>query len=179
MVFVDAESLTQVVVSTVVIYALLVVLLRVTGKRTTSKMNSFDWIVTLAVGSMVASTALSPDVSIVEGLVGIGLLVTLQLVMSKLTVVFPFIQDVVVATPTLVFFRGQFIDKAMLRQRVTREDILSAMRSQGFVDSGEVLAVVLESNADLSVVPAGSKGLDEDQRADILENIEGWPRGEG
>ncbi len=174
----DGESLLQVVLTTVVIYVLLVALLRVTGKRTTSKMNSFDWIVTVAVGSMVATASLSPQVSIIEGLMGIGLLVFLQFLMSKLSVNLPLFRDAVVATPTLVFFRGQFLDKPMARQRVTREDILSAMRSQGFVDLSEVLAVVLESNADLSVVPVGD-GLDEDETAGTLENVEGWPRDDG
>lgn len=174
MIFDDANSLLQVAVTTVTIYVVVVILLRVTGKRTTSKMNSFDWIVTVAAGAMVASTALSPDIPLLNGLMGIILLVFLQFLMSKLSVNnLPF-RKAVVATPTLVFFRGQFLEELMAHQRVTREDILSALRSRGFADLDKIAAVVLESNADLSVISVDGD-LDDPEHSRVLSNVEGWP----
>lgn len=174
MFFDNAQSLLQVVLTTSILYGALVVLLRVTGKRTTSKMNSFDWIVTVAVGSMVATAALSPSVSIVEGVAGIGLLVFFQFLASTLAIRFEPLRQALIASPTLVFFRGQYLQQPMNHQRVTTEDILSAMRSQGITDPDQVYAVVLESNADLSVLANGP-----DRQADtsaVLKNVEGIPR---
>ena len=76
------EEAWRVAVSAVVLYAAVVVILRVAGKRTLSQLNLFDWIVTVALGSMLATSILSPSVSIAAGIVGFSTLVALQFLVA-------------------------------------------------------------------------------------------------
>jgi len=69
-------------------YAALVLMLRVSGKRTLSKMNAFDFVVTIALGSTLASLLLSKDVPLAEGLLALGLLISLQWVVAWMAIRF-------------------------------------------------------------------------------------------
>lgn len=132
-------------------YVSLVVLLRVSGKRTLSKMNAFDFIVTVALGSTLATVLLSGDVALAEGLVALGLLIFLQLGVTWLSVRWPRFRSAVKAEPALVFYRGRFLDAALRRERVTQDEVRAAAREQGVASLSEVDSVVLETNGSLAV----------------------------
>ncbi len=133
-------------------YASLVVLLRVSGKRTLSKMNAFDFIVTVALGSTLASILTSRQVSLVQGGVALSLLVFLQLANTFLAVRSAWYSRLIKSQPTLVFFRGQYLIDAMRKQRITRQEVLAAMRAGGVTEPGDVDAVVIETEGSLSVL---------------------------
>jgi uncharacterized membrane protein YcaP (DUF421 family) len=86
-------------------YVLLIFVLRITGKRTLSKMNAFDLIVTVALGSALASTMLSKSVPLAEGMLGLTLLVVLQYAVTWLSVRSESFQDLVKAQPQLLVHR--------------------------------------------------------------------------
>ena len=138
-------------------YLALVIMLRVSGKRTLSQMNAFDFIVTVALGSTLATILLSSSVSLARGLLALGLLILLQLIITWLSVRSPAIQRLVKAEPTLLFHRGEFLTGAMKKERVTEQEIRAALRAQGIAAVEEVEAVVLETESSFSVVmkPSG------------------------
>jgi Ca2+/Na+ antiporter len=103
-------------------YAALVLILRVTGKRTLSKMNAFDLVVTVALGSTLATVLLSRDVALAEGVTALLLLCLLQYAVTFLSVRSSAFQDFVKARPTLIFHRGRYLEDAMRKERVTREE---------------------------------------------------------
>lgn len=144
----------------VLAYAGLVILLRISGKRTLSKMNAFDFVVTVALGSTLASVLTSKSVSLAQGIVALSLLILMQLVNTFLAVRSNWYQWLLKAQPSLIFFRGEFLDQAMKEQRVTREEVIAAMRQQGIAEPKEVDAVVLETEGSLSVLrdQASSQG---------------------
>lgn len=133
-------------------YVLLIVILRLTGKRTLSKMNAFDLIVTVALGSALATTMLSKDVPLAEGMLALTLLVMLQFVVTWLSARSERFQSLVKARPQLLVHRGAWMREAMLRERVSEEEVLAALRSQGAQGIGETTTVVLETDGSLSVV---------------------------
>ncbi|MFU8815374.1 MAG: DUF421 domain-containing protein [Pseudomonadales bacterium] len=136
----------------VLAYLALVVLLRISGKRTLSKMNAFDFVVTVALGSTLASVLLVEEVSLLQGVTALGLLIALQLVNTFVAVRWPGYQRLLKAQPTLVFFNGRSLEGPMRKQRVTREEILAAIREQGYAEPERVGAVVLETEGTLSVI---------------------------
>jgi uncharacterized membrane protein YcaP (DUF421 family) len=171
--FFDSWSgLLRVVVVGALAYAALVLLLRVSGKRTLAKLNAFDLIVTVALGSTLATVLLSKSVALLEGLTAFVLLVGLQYLVAWLSVRSPRFSDLVKSEPTLLLHHGNFLEGAMRAQRVTRAEILAALRSSGAVEAGQVAAVVLETDGSLSVIqnagPSGAIGN--------LEGVEGAPR---
>jgi len=152
-------DLFRIVIVGALAYAGLVFLLRITGKRTLSKMNAFDLVVTVTFGSTFASALLSNDVSLAEALTAFALLCGLQYVVAALSVRFPKFQSLIKDEPTLLYTRGEFLEPAMRRERVTREEIIAAMRGSGSVSPADVAAVILETDGSFSVI-AGAGGAD-------------------
>lgn len=133
-------------------YIALVLLLRVSGKRTLAKLNAFDLVVTVALGSTLATVLLSKSVALVEGVAGFALLATLQYVVAWLAVRSPRVSGLVKSEPTLLLHHGCFLEAAMRAQRVTRGEILAALRGAGAADPSGIAAVVLETDGSLSVL---------------------------
>lgn len=130
----------------------LIVFLRVTGKRTLSKMNAFDFIVTVALGSTLATILLSKDVTLVQGALALALLVSLQFVITWSSVRIRWIRQLVTGEPSLLLFHGEFLHESMRRERVTEDEIRSAVRSAGMAAIADVEAVVLETDGSFSIV---------------------------
>jgi uncharacterized membrane protein YcaP (DUF421 family) len=139
----------------VLAYAGLVFFVRISGKRTLSKMNAFDLIVTVALGSTLATVLLSPDVALAEGMLALGMLVLLQYLVAWSAVRADWFRRLVKSEPTLLFHEGRFLDPALRRERVTRDEVLAAARNQGIIELAEVAAVVLETDGSISVLPRG------------------------
>jgi uncharacterized membrane protein YcaP (DUF421 family) len=150
-------------------HAALIALVRISGKRTLAKMNAFDLIVTVALGSTLATILLSEDVALAEGVTAFGLLIGLQLAITWLSVRTRVVPSLVKSTPTLLVFRGQQLDDAIRAQRVSEEEVLQAVRQQGFASVADVHAVVLETDGSFSVI--GSASQDGDS---ALRNVAGW-----
>jgi hypothetical protein len=91
----------------------LVALIRVTGKRTLSKMNAFDLIVTVALGSTLATVLLSKDVALLEGLLALALLCGLQYLVAFLSVRSKRFRAVIKSKPRLLFADGEFLQAAL------------------------------------------------------------------
>ena len=137
----------------VLAYVALVALLRVSGKRTLSKMNAFDLVVTVALGSTLATILLAEDVALAEGLVAFATLVGLQYAIAWLSVRSAAVGGLVKAEPTLLLYRGEFLREVLRRERVTEGEVRAAVRQQGHGALEEVAAVVLETDGSVTVVP--------------------------
>ncbi len=133
-------------------YVTLVAFLRISGKRTLAKLNAFDLIVTVSLGSTLASIILNKSVALAEGALALALLIALQFVITWLSVRFGAFENLIKAEPTLLLHRGKMLQAAMRRERVTSDDLLAAVRSAGVGDVSEIDAVTLETDGSLSVV---------------------------
>lgn len=141
-------------------YVLLVVLLRIHGKRTLSKLNAFDLVVTVAMGSTLSATSLSSDVTFAEGAAGFAALLVLQYLVARLSVQSARFARLVRSEPRLLLENGRYLEDALRRERVTPAEVLSALRSAGVARLDQAAAVVLETDGSLSVIPAGDGPLD-------------------
>lgn len=138
-------------------YISLVVLLRVTGKRTLSKMNAFDFVVTVALGSTLATILLNKEVTLSQGVFALAVLIFLQLGITWSSVRVRWLRKVVTGEPSLLLFRGEFLRDSMQRARVTEDEIRAAVRSEGQAAIDDVEAVVLETDGSFSVVRRRSR----------------------
>lgn len=139
-------------------YATVVVVLRLTGKRTLSKLNAFDLIVSVALGSTLATILLSSDVTWAEGATALALLACLQFAVAWTTTHLPGGRSVVTARPSLLLDDGRLLHDAMRDQRVTEDEVRQAIRATGSGDLADIAAVVLESDGSFSVIPASKAG---------------------
>lgn len=141
----------------VLAYVSLVFMLRVSGKRTLAKMNAFDLVVTVAIGSTLATIVLSRSVALAEGLLALALLIGMQFAISWSSTRMPWLRRVVTGEPRLLLRDGTMLDEALRDARVTREEVRAAVRSSGIGALGDVAAVVLETDGSFSVI-AGQPG---------------------
>lgn len=159
-------GLLRVAIVGVLAYAALVVLLRVSGKRTLSKMNAFDLVVTVALGSILATVLLSKDVALAEGVTAFALLIGLQYLIAWLSVRSERVEGLVKAEPRMVFFEGQMLRDALRSERLTESEVRAAVRAQGLAAMEDASAVVLETDGSLTVLKRG-----DDRPYTALENI--------
>jgi uncharacterized membrane protein YcaP (DUF421 family) len=134
-------------------YAVLVAALRVSGKRTLSKMNAFDFVVTVALGSTLATVLLSEEVALAEGVAALGLLIALQYAITFASVRSDRVQGWVKGEPTLLARDGRLLPQAMHRARVTRAEVDAALRAAGIAALGDAGAVILETDGSISALP--------------------------
>ncbi|SCL34623.1 Protein of unknown function [Micromonospora nigra] len=151
-------DLLRLLVVAMVVYPALVLVLRLSGKRTLSKLNAFDFVVTVALGSTLATILLSRDVSLVEGILALVLLVSLQYLAALIAVRWPRSQGLLKSQPTLLLRDGQLRHDSLRRARVTESEIRQAARSDGSGDLGGLAAVVLETDGSLSVITSDKLG---------------------
>jgi len=156
--FNDANDLLRTAMVGVLGYVALVGLLRLSGKRTLSKMNAFDFIVTIALGSTLATLLLSKEVALAEGMLAFALLIALQFVVTWTSVRLRSVQRLVAGQPLLLVERGKLQTTAMHQARITEDNVHAAVRAAGLGDLAEVHAVVLETDASLTVIRRGSEG---------------------
>ncbi len=160
------SSLGSTAAAAIVGYGALIAFLRTSGKRTLAALNAFDLVVTVALGSTLASVLTSPTLPLLNGLLALGMLVALQFAVTWTSVRIRWVRQVVRAEPTLLVHRGVLLDEAMRRSRMGPSEILSALRSADIAQVTDVAAVVLEPDGSLSVL-SGAAGGDQSTLRDV------------
>jgi uncharacterized membrane protein YcaP (DUF421 family) len=150
-------------------YAGLILLLRATGKRTLAKMNAFDFVVTIALGSILATLLLSSEVSLAEGVFAFALLCGLQYLVALGALHSRRFERLIKAEPSLLVHKGEVLPTMLAKERVTKDEVLSAVRERGFGELADVGAVVLETDGSMSVLGNATSG------ASTLSNVERTP----
>lgn len=132
-------------------YTTLVLFLRISGKRTLAKLNAFDLVVTVALGSTLAAILLQEDIALAEGATALALLILMQFIVTFLSVRSHGFARAIRSEPALLVRNGEFCRQAMKHERITEEEVLSALRSNGGTALAEADMMVLESDGTISV----------------------------
>ncbi len=153
-------------------YAMLVCFLRISGNRTLSKMNAFDFLVTVALGSTLASVLLTQDVSLLQGGVAFAVLIGLQFVVTWSSVRWPWIRKVVTGEPVLLVHQGRLLSKAMHHARVTETEVRACAREAGVADLESIGALVLETDGSFNVITRSSSSESDDAQIAVLSDVQ-------
>jgi uncharacterized membrane protein YcaP (DUF421 family) len=150
MLFQNCSGIFRTLLVGILAYVTLVLFLRISGKRTLAKLNAFDLVVTVALGSTLSAILLQESIALAEGAAALGLLILMQYLVTFISIRWPGFAKAVRSEPTLLAHDGAFCDEAMKRERITQEDALSAVRSAGGQDIECVKYLVLESDGTIS-----------------------------
>lgn len=167
------EAAGLVVLSTIAIFAAVLVATRITGLRSFSKMSSFDFAMTVAVGSVMASTGLTSSTPVAHGVLALVGLYGFQWTVAQLRGRFDAVGRTVDNTPTVLMVGTRMLDEHLRAVRVTQSDVRAKLREANVVRYDQVLAVVFETTGDISVLH-GDGPLDPDllrgaRGAELLE----------
>ncbi|MDZ4053853.1 MAG: DUF421 domain-containing protein [Phenylobacterium sp.] len=150
--FTGWDPILRILVVGTAAYVALVIVLRASGKRTLSKLNAFDLVVTVAIGSTFSSILTSKDLALAEGVAALALLVGLQYAVTFLSVRIGAVDRLVKSEPSLLLKDGQPLPGALRQQRVTEEELRAAIRTSGGAELSDAAFVVLESDGSLSAI---------------------------
>jgi len=147
------ESLIRVFVIGILTYITLIIMLKYSGNRTLSQMNSFDFIITIAMGSTFSSGILDKSISFVDTVGALFLLIMMQFTITKLTVKSKKFDKLIKANPVILYYQNEFQRDAMMKERIGEDELLSAVRESGISTLSQVEAIILETNGNISAIP--------------------------
>lgn len=163
------------VASAVGIYLALVLYTRLAGLRSFSKMSSFDFAMTVAIGSLIATTILTRDPPLLQAVVALAALYLIQMVVARWRIGSRTVRNLVDNEPLLIMKGDQMLEDAMKEARITRADLVAKLREANVLRLDQVRAVVMETTGDVSVLHVGSEDrgrLDEE----LLNGVRGVDR---
>lgn len=159
MFFDNLAGLGRILAAAVLAYAWVVLVLRLAGKRSLAKLNAFDLVVTVALGSTLASVVMSKDLPLIEGMLAFVVLTSLQWLVARLSVSVGWFRRLIRSEPRLLFEDGRYREAAMKTERLTHSEVEAAIRSAGFGRLEDVSAVVLETDGSMSVIARTDQDL--------------------
>ena len=145
-------SVGDVVLTTVAIYAVLILYSRIAGLRTFSKMAAFDFVMTVAIGSVVAGTMLFDGPSLLRGVATLTTVFVLQIGTAALRKRAGWFAGAVDNDPIVLMTRDGMIEENLRKTHVTESDVWAKLREANVIQTAEVRAVVLEATGDISVL---------------------------
>jgi uncharacterized membrane protein YcaP (DUF421 family) len=148
------------VLATCISFVALLMMLRLAGKRSVAKMNIFDFVSIVVIGSTIANTIVGNTVPLAEGLAAVTVLVLIHFATSWLAAHSRRAERLINGDPVLLVRGGRLLRSTMRRERVTEEEVLSAIRMKGLGAVEDVDSVVLETDGTYSVIPQDQAGSD-------------------
>jgi uncharacterized membrane protein YcaP (DUF421 family) len=165
---INMQSLLLIVFSAIGIYITIIIYTRIFGKRSFSKMSSFDFAMTVSVGSMIATTVLSNSVNLTEGAIGLIMVYALQLLAAYFRRYATF-RKLIDNQPTLLMDGEKILKDNLKKVRVTEGDLRSKLREANVIQLKEVKAVIFETTGDMVVL---HKNNDAEIEPWILEDVQ-------
>ena len=169
---VSATAALMVIITAVGIYAALVLFTRAMGLRSFSKMSSFDFAVTVGIGTILAGTLVTKDPPLLQGVIALGALYGLQWLVSVLRRRSDLISRMVDNEPLLLMAGRDVLHDNLRKASMTEADLLAKLREANVIDLGEVRAVVMETTGDVSVLHGAPDGpaLDRQLLRDVRDS---------
>lgn len=147
----DWQSVGHIAICAAISFVALFLFIRISGKRTLSKLNAFDFIVSVSMGSTLSSMILS-KVTLAEGSAALIVIIILQFVLAWMATRSSKLEKVINSEPSLLYYEGQFLRETMAKEYITESEIIAEIRKFRIDRIERVKAVVLELNGEMTVV---------------------------
>jgi uncharacterized membrane protein YcaP (DUF421 family) len=148
-------TVTEKVLRSILIYAFLIIVLRIVGKRELGQANTLDLVVLLLVANAVQNGIIGNDLSVTGAFLGAGVLFALNEGLNRVTYQFPWAERLVEGEPTVLIRDGKPVENALRRWGISLTELLASARRQGFADLSEVQTAILETNGVVSMFRKG------------------------
>lgn len=166
--FSPPQALAMSAFSALCVFIAVIIFTRIAGLRSFSKLSAFDFAVTVAIGSLVASTVIAPDPSIELAIVALASLYVLQIGTAALRTHSSRFARLVNNEPLLLMDGAEILHDNLKVGKLTTDELTAKLREANVIEWSEIKAVILETTGNISVLH-GSAGKKVDER--LLENI--------
>ena len=148
----DWQQVLGIVLSAIGFYFCLILFTRIMGLRSFSKLSSYDFAMTIAVGSILASTVLSDTPALPQGLLAVIMLFLLQALVSMIRRQFKPVKALIDNQPIILMAYGEYFWDNLQEANLSTSDVQEVLRKNGIKSKSEVFAVIMETTADMSVI---------------------------
>lgn len=160
---------------TLTFYAVLLLLLRIMGKREIAALSPFDLVVTIMIAELAALPMENPDITLLDALVPILTLTLAEIVVSYVTLKSETVRLLLTGTPSIIIRGGEIIESEMRRVRYNLSDLMLQLRLKGVSNIADVEVAILETNGELSVIPKSQRRPLVPADLDVKTDYEGLP----
>lgn len=133
-------------------YLILLILLRVTGRRQGQRMTSFEILLIFLLGGQMTQAILGEDKSLVNAVTGVSTVALMHALFATLKQRSPMIERLIDGTPVIVYANDQWIRDAMDMVRVQKEDVMASARGEGIEKMSEIKFAIVERNGSISIL---------------------------
>ena len=149
---IDLEQVIGILLSVIGFYFCLILFTRIAGLRSFSKLSSYDFAMTIGIGSILASTVLSKSTSLLQGLFAVSMLFILQALVSLVRRRIKPIKALLDNQPIILMANGEYFWDNLKEANLSTSDVQEVLRKNGIKSKSEVFAVIMETTADMSVI---------------------------
>ena len=165
------STIPLIIITTVGVYSAIILLTRLNGLRSFSKMSGFDFAMTVAIGSLFATTIATGTPGMFQGITALATIFACQRIVAFLRSRDEDLRRLIDNEPVLLMDGATVLEENLSRVRVTRKDLYGKLREANVVNVKQVRAVVFESTGDISVLcnlPNADDELSEEVMAGVL-----------
>lgn len=145
-------SIGEKILRSLIVYFFLLIMFRLLGKRQVGQMTPFDLIVLLILSNVLQNAMIGPDNSVTGGLIGAATVLAANWIVGRIAFGSSRMERAIEGVPTVLVHRGALVEQNLRRETISREELLSNLRSQGVFSLKEVRVAVLEPSGKLSVL---------------------------
>jgi len=162
------QDVGSILINAVLIYGSIILLTRLAGVRAYSKMTTFDFAITIAIGSVVASGILLSDVGLVRTVFTLVCLLSLQWIASSLVSRSNYFEKLLTNKPITLIYNGAVLHDNLRKARLSTDELYMELRMAGLHSIEEVAIAIMETTADVSII---KKEADKEIDPDILQGV--------
>lgn len=151
--------MTSIVVRTVIIYILLSFSLRIMGKRQLGELDVGELVSTLLISEIASIPIDDPDIPLLNAIIPILFILSVEIILSTIKNKSEKAKELIEGKPEYIIYKGRLLQKALKDNRISLNELLSEMRTQGIGDIEEIYYAAIEQNGSLSILKKGETSM--------------------
>jgi len=163
------------IIRTIFLYLIIVLVLRLMGKRQIGQLQPFELVIILMISELAAIPTQDLGVPLIEGLFPVMVLLLLGLTISQMSLKSEKARAIICGTPTILINKGVILEDELRKLRYNLSDLLEQLRVKDIPNISDVEYAILETNGQLSVIPKASKRPVNPEDLNISPPYEGLP----
>ncbi|AZT90157.1 DUF421 domain-containing protein [Caldicellulosiruptor changbaiensis] len=142
---------------TLILYVLVVLVMRLMGKRQMGELQPFELVITIMISELAAVPMQNTGVPLLNGIVPILTLLFLQTLITFGTLKSDMMKKLVCGSPTILIAKGRVLEDALRKTRYSLNDLMEQLRIKGYFNIHDIEYAILETDGDISVIPKSQK----------------------
>lgn len=172
---IEGEKMLIILIRTIVLYILVLVVMRLMGKREIGQLQPFELAISIMIADLASIPMTDVGIPITNGIIPILGLLVMHLLISILNMKSIRAREILCGRPTILIYRGKIDEKSLKKERFTLNELEERLRGNNIVNIGDVEYAILETSGQITVIQKPNKRNTVPQDFNIMPDYEGLP----